>query len=374
MKVPLLDLKAQYAGIRGEIEPLIKEIVESQYFIMGPQVKECEAAVAKYCGCEHGVGVSSGTDALLVALMAEGVGAGDEVITTPYTFFATAGSIARLGARPVFVDIDPVTFNIKPSEIEAKITPRTKAIMPVHLFGQMADMDPIMQIAEKRKLVVIEDAAQAIGSEYKGRRAGSIGHYGCFSFFPSKNLGCFGDGGMVVTRDAARAEKLAILRNHGSKPKYYHKIIGGNFRLDTLQAAVVTAKLRHLDDWTAGRQSNAARYGRLFDASGLVRKGLVRLPQIRESRHIFNQYVIRVSRRDELLEHLKKCDVGTEVYYPVPMHLQECFAYLGCAKGSLPESEKAALETLALPIYPELSDAQAAHVVDSVAQFYGGKS
>ena len=240
MKVPLLDLKAQYDGIRREIEPVLKEIVESQHFILGPHVLDCEKAVAAYCGCAHAVGVSSGTDALLIALMAEGVGPGDEVITTAYTFFATAGSIARLGARPVFVDIDPVSFNINPDLIEAKITAHTKVIMPVHLFGQMADMDSIMTIAAKHNLVVIEDAAQAIGSEHKGRRAGSIGRYGCFSFFPSKNLGCFGDGGMVVTNDSARAEKVAILRNHGSNPKYYHKIVGGNFRLDALEAAVVT--------------------------------------------------------------------------------------------------------------------------------------
>ncbi|MBU1910248.1 MAG: DegT/DnrJ/EryC1/StrS family aminotransferase, partial [Verrucomicrobia bacterium] len=267
MNVSLLDLKAQYAAIRDEIEPVLREVVESQYFILGPKVQECEKAIASYCRCERAVGVTSGTDALLVAMMAEGIGPGDEVITTPYTFFATAGSIARLGARPVFVDIDPVTFNINPALIEAKITSKTRAIMPVHLYGQMADMDPIMEIANRRGLVVIEDAAQAIGSEYKGRRAGSIGQYGCFSFFPSKNLGCFGDGGIVTTNDAARADKLSILRAHGSKPKYYHKIIGGNFRLDALQAAVVTVKLRHLDKWTAGRQANARRYDRLLERS-----------------------------------------------------------------------------------------------------------
>ncbi|MEI7752437.1 MAG: DegT/DnrJ/EryC1/StrS family aminotransferase [Candidatus Omnitrophota bacterium] len=370
MKVPLLDLKAQYDKIRHEIEPVLKEVVESQHFIMGPQVQECEKAVAGYSGCAYGVGVSSGTDALLVALMAEGVGPGDEVITTAYTFFATAGCIARLGAKPVFVDIDPVSFNINTNLIEAKITKHTKVIMPVHLFGQMVDMDSIMKIAAKHKLVVIEDAAQAIGSEDKGRRAGSLGHYGCFSFFPSKNLGCFGDGGMVVTNDAARAEKLAILRNHGSKPKYYHKIVGGNFRLDTLQAAVVTTKLRHLDHWTKFRQANAERYDRLFAESGLVEKNDVRLPQVRTGRHIFNQYVIRVARRDELQNFLKMQEIGTEVYYPVPMHLQECFKYLGHGKGDFPESEKAAMETLALPIYPELSDSQARYVVETITRFY----
>lgn len=373
MKVPLLDLKAQYDSIRHEIEPVLKEVIESQYFIMGPQVKDCENAVARYCGCAHGIGVSSGTDALLIALMAEEIGPGDEVITTPYTFFATAGSIARLGARPVFVDIDPVTFNINPDLIAAKINEHTKAIMPVHLFGQMAEMDSIMAIAAKRNLIVIEDAAQAIGSEYKGRRAGSIGHYGCFSFFPSKNLGCFGDGGMVVTNSPARAEKLAILRNHGSKPKYYHKIVGGNFRFDTLQAAVVTTKLRHLDNWTAARQSNAQRYDRLFAESGLVKKGFVTPPQVRTSRHIFNQYIIRVPRRDELQSYLKAQEIGTEVYYPVPMHLQECFKYLGHKNGDFPESERAAKETLALPIYPELNDAQAQYIVETITRFHTAK-
>lgn len=370
MKVPLLDLKAQYNTIRNEIEPVLKEIIESQHFIMGPQVKACEEAVAAYSNCAFGVGVSSGTDALLIALMAEGVGRGDEVITTAYTFFATAGCIARLGATPVFVDIDPVSFDINPDQIEAKITPHTKVIMPVHLFGQMADMDSILKIAAKHNLAVIEDAAQAIGSEDKGRRAGSLGHYGCFSFFPSKNLGCFGDGGMVVTNDAARAEKLVVLRNHGSKPKYYHKVVGGNFRLDTLQAAVVAAKLRHLDDWTAGRRSNAQRYDRLFKAAGLVDKNFVKLPRMLTNRHIFNQYVIRVERRNELQEFLKTNEIGAEVYYPVPMHLQECFKYLGHGKGDFPESEKAAMETIALPVYPELNDAQARCVVETITRFY----
>ncbi len=372
MGVPLLDLRAQYERIRHEIEPVITEIVESQYFVMGPQVKECEAAVAKYSACAHGIGVSSGTDALLVSLMAEGIGPDDEVITTPYTFFATAGCIARVGARPVFVDIDPVTYNLDPELIESRITPRTKAIMPVHLYGQMADMDPVLKIAAKHGLVVIEDAAQAIGSEYKGRRAGSLGDYGCFSFFPSKNLGCFGDGGMVVTNDAARAERLMRLRNHGAKPKYHHGIIGGNFRLDTLQAAIVTTKLSHLDTWTAERQSNAVRYDRLFDRSGLLTNGVVSIPHVRESRHIFNQYVIRVSRRDELRDHLKSREIGSEVYYPVPMHLQECFANLAYGRGDFPEAERAAEETLALPIFPELSDRQAESVVEAIAEFYSG--
>ena len=264
MKVPLLDLKAQYAAIKAEIDASVAEVMESQQFILGPQGQECEKATAAYLGCEYGVGVSSGTDALLICLMAEGIGPGSEVITTPYTFFATAGSIARVGAKPVFVDIDPVSYNLDAAQLDSKITPNTRAIIPVHLYGQMANMDAVMQVAEKHGLVVIEDAAKAIGAEYKGRRAGSIGHYGCFSFFPSKNLGAAGDGGMVVTRDARRAENLIRLRAHGSHPKYYHKVIGGNFRLDTLQAAVVLAKLRHLDEWTAARQQNAERYRRLL--------------------------------------------------------------------------------------------------------------
>jgi len=398
MNVPLLDLKAQYLSIKPEIDAAIAEVIESQKFILGPQVKACEEAVTKYCGCAHAVGVSSGTDALLVSLMAEGVGPGDEVITTTYSFFATAGCIARLGAKPVFVDIDPVTYNIDPARVDERCTNRTKAVLPVHLYGQMADMDPIMDVARRRNLVVIEDAAQAIGSEYKGRRAGSIGHYGCFSFFPSKNLGAFGDGGMVVTNDPERAERLRVLRAHGSKPKYYHKLVGGNFRLDTLQAAIVLAKLKHLDDWTARRQANAKRYDALFEVSGLVSSGLVQLPRVnpqitpitedppaasrgtrpnlRESvksvdtppgfRHIFNQYVIRAPRRNELQAFLKERGIGTEVYYPLPLHLQECFSRLGHTLGSFPASEKAANETLALPVYPELSDEQARYVVDSI--------
>jgi dTDP-4-amino-4,6-dideoxygalactose transaminase len=363
LNVPLLDLKAQYQSIKNEVDAAVAEVLESQHFILGPKVKECEQAIAAYSNCAHGVGVSSGTDALLACLMAEDIGAGDEVITTPYTFFATAGSIARTGARPVFVDIDPVCFNIDPARIEEKVTARTRAIIPVHLYGQMADMDPIMEIAKRRNLVVIEDAAQAIGAEYHGRRAGSIGHYGCFSFFPSKNLGAGGDGGMVVTPDAARAERLSVMRAHGSKPKYYHKFIGGNFRLDALQAAIVNVKLRHLDAWTEARQRNARRYDRLFVESGLLARGAVALPLIVTDRHIFNQYVIRVPDRDRLQTALKERGVGTEIYYPVPMHLQECFASLGHTVGDFPESERAANETLALPIYPELTDEQAAYVV-----------
>jgi len=387
--VPLLDLKAQYTAIRDEIRAAMDRVADAQQFILGPEVEALEREVAAYSGCAYGIGVSSGTDALLVALMAIDIRPGDEVITTPYTFFATAGSIARLGAVPVFVDIDPLTFNIDPTAIEARITPRTRVIMPVHLYGQMADMDPIMDIAQRYGLVVIEDAAQAIGSEYKGRRAGSIGHMGCFSFFPSKNLGGFGDGGMVTTNDAALAERIRLLRGHGAYPKYYHKLIGGNFRLDALQAAVLRVKLKYLDDWTAGRQRNAATYRRLFAEAGLTidppscltagcharNKGDCTLPPGRvvlpveapDRRHIYNQFVIRVAQRDQVMAALKARQIGHEIYYPVPLHLQECFAYLGQRPGDLPASECAAAETLALPIYPELTDAMLAAVVEAVA-------
>jgi dTDP-4-amino-4,6-dideoxygalactose transaminase len=363
MKIPLLDLKAQYRSLKPELDAAIAEVMESQHFILGPKVQECEKAIASYSNCAFGVGVSSGTDALLLCLMAEGIGPGDEIITTPYTFFATAGSIARTGAKPIFVDIDPLTYNINPARVVAAITPRTRAIMPVHLYGQMADMDAVMEIARRHKLVVVEDAAQAIGAEHKGQRAGSVGDYGCFSFFPSKNLGAAGDGGMVVTNDAKRAERLRCLRAHGSEPKYYHKFIGGNFRLDALQAAVVSVKLKHLDEWTSARQRNAQRYNVLF--AGMAG---VQLPTAVTDRHIFNQYVIRVANRDRLRSALEAKGVGTEIYYPVPMHSQECFAYLGHAEGDFPESERAAKETLALPIYPELTDQQAQCVVQCVRE------
>lgn len=395
MKVPLLDLQAQYQGIKSEVDAAVAAVMASQHFILGPKVQECEAAVARYSGCAHGIGVSSGTDALLVCLMAEGIGPGDEVITSPYTFFATVGSIARVGATPVFVDIDPTTYNLDPAGVAAKITARTKAVIPVHLYGQTADLDPILRLAQERQIVVIEDAAQAIGAEYHGRRAGSMGHYGCLSFFPSKNLGAAGDGGMVVTNDPGRAEKLMRLRAHGSKPKYYHQLIGGNFRLDALQAAVVSAKLPHLDDWTVARQHNALRYDRLFAESGLriadssqydrehpyarsrsssaaggTEPVDLYLPKVAFDRHIFNQYVIRTQRRDALRSALEGRGIGTEIYYPVPMHLQECFAYLGLKQGAFPESERAANETVALPVYPEVTDEQARYVVQCVREFF----
>lgn len=369
IRVPLLDLRPQYESIRTELETRLREVIESQQFILGPAVHSCETAMARYCHCAHAVGVSSGTDALLMALMAEGIGPGTEVITSPYSFFASAGSIARVGARPVFVDIDPETFNLNPARLEAAITPRTRAVIPVHLYGQMTPMDPILELARKHDLVVIEDAAQAIGAEDHGRRAGSLGHYGCFSFFPSKNLGGFGDGGMVTTNDPARAERLSMLRMHGSKVKYRHALVGGNFRLDALQAAVIEVKLQYLDGWTKARQANAERYGRYFRESGMVDsndspnlRGLV-LPVVRQNRHVFNQYVIRVPRRNAVRERLQAANIGTEIYYPIPLHLQECFLDLGGRAGQFPEAERAADETIALPIFPELTDEQAAHVV-----------
>ncbi|MGC1423104.1 MAG: DegT/DnrJ/EryC1/StrS family aminotransferase [Terracidiphilus sp.] len=350
MKVPLLDLKAQYAGIKEEILSAIGEVLDSQVCILGPKVAELERQVAALSDCKYGVGVSSGTDALLAALMALEIGVGDEVITTSFTFFATAGCVSRTGATPVFVDIDPRTYNIDPKLIERAITPRTKAIIPVHLYGQMCDMDPIMEIARRHKLYVIEDAAQAISSTYKGQKAGSIGHVGCFSFFPSKNLGGAGDGGMLVTNDADLHERLLVMRSHGSKPKYYHKVIGGNFRLDPLQAAVLLVKLPHLGAWSEGRRRNAAIYDQQFAGSPVI------TPWISpDGVSIFNQYVIRVPERDGLMAHLHAEQIGCEIYYPVPLHLQECFKNLGYKEGDLPVSERAAREVLALPIFPELS-------------------
>ncbi|HPD61766.1 MAG TPA: DegT/DnrJ/EryC1/StrS family aminotransferase, partial [Thermodesulfobacteriota bacterium] len=356
MPIPLLDLKAQYATIRDEIKPAIDEVLESQLFILGEKVIKLEEAIANYSGSKFAVGVASGSDALLLALMALNVGYGDQVITTPYTFFATAGSIARLGAVPVFVDIDPKTFNISPQKISECLTTispkdKIKAIMPVHLYGQCADMDPILAIAREHGLPVIEDAAQAIGSQYMGRKAGSIGDLGCFSFFPSKNLGGFGDGGMVTTNNETLAEKVAILRVHGSKPKYYHKVIGLNSRLDALQAAALLVKIKHLDQWTANRRKNADYYRERFQKNGLDE--FVGLPKTAEGNfHIYNQFVTRVKHRDKLQQFLTQAGIGTEIYYPIPLHLQECFQYLGYKEGDLPESEKAARETLALPIYP----------------------
>jgi len=366
MQVPLLDLKAQYATIKDQVLAKINEVLDSQRCIGGPMVEELEKAVAALCGCSYAVGMSSGTDALLASLMSLNIGTGDEVITTPFTFFATGGCIARVGATPVFVDIDPATYNINPTLIEKAITKKTKAIMPVHLFGQVADMDPIMAVAQRYGLAVIEDACQAISATYKGKKAGAIGACGCFSFFPSKNLGGIGDGGMTVTNDPSLYRMLVMMRNHGSEPKYYHKYIGGNFRLDPIQAAALLVKLPLLDKWSQARRNNAAYYTKKFAGSPVV------TPVIRpECVSIFNQYVIRVPRRDELLKHLAAKNIGCEVYYPVPLHLQECFAYLGKGVGSFPESEKAAKEALALPIYPELTDEMKDYVVKTVLEFLG---
>ena len=383
--VPLLDLKAQYAQIRAEVMPIIEEVCASQRFILGENVLALEAEVAAYCASAAGIGVSSGTDALLLALMALGVGVGDEIITSPFTFFATAGTIARLGARPVFCDIDPVSFNLSPPAVAEFIDRhcsvqdgqlfngatggRIKGLMPVHLYGQSADMDPLMALAKQYGLKVIEDAAQAIGTEYRGVRVGSIGDIGCFSFFPSKNLGAFGDAGLCTTNDAELAESMRVLRVHGGKPKYFHAVIGGNFRIDELQAAVLRVKLKYLDGWTEARQRNAAYYTAAFAAAGGA-QNLITPQAAVPGRHIFNQYVVRAPDRDTLKDHLSARSIGTEIYYPVPLHLQKCFAYLKHAPGDFPESERAAAETLALPIYPELSRVQLDHVVASVADFY----
>lgn len=392
--VPLLDLKQQYALIKADIQAAINRVCDSQYFILGPEVEALEEALATYCHTKFAVGVSSGTDALLVAMMAIDIGPGDEIITTPYTFFATAGCVARLEAKAIFVDIDPKSFNIDPAKIEEKITANTKAIIPVHLYGQCADMDPILEIARRHNLYVIEDAAQAIGAEYNGRRAGSIGQIGCFSFFPSKNLGAFGDGGAVTTNDPDLAERMRILRVHGGKPKYYHGFVGGNFRLDALQAAIVRVKLKYLDEWTAGRQRNAALYNRLFAEAGLTeisdhsdppltlpyesatrgrygRRIEASFGPFAGHRHIYNQYILRAGHgRDELRAFLTRRKIGTEIYYPVPLHLQECFAGWGYRSGDYPVSEAAAAQTLAIPIYPELTAEQIRTVVDAIAEFY----
>jgi dTDP-4-amino-4,6-dideoxygalactose transaminase len=383
--VPLLDLKAQYAQIRAEVMPIIDEVCASQRFILGDHVLGLEAEVAAYCTSSAGIGVSSGTDALLLALMALKVGVGDEIITSPFTFFATAGTIARLGARPAFCDIDPASFNLSSQAvadfierlctvkggqlINSATGGRIKGIMPVHLYGQSADMDPLMALAKQHGLKVIEDAAQAIGTEYQGVRVGSIGDIGCFSFFPSKNLGAFGDAGLCTTNDAELAESMRVLRVHGGKPKYFHAVIGGNFRIDELQAAVLRVKLKYLDGWTEARQRNAAYYNAAF--SGADFSNNVSTPQAKVAgRHIFNQYILRVKNRDALKSHLTARSIGTEIYYPVPLHLQQCFAYLKHAPGDFPESERAAAETLALPVYPELTRAQLDHVIASVSEFY----
>lgn len=386
MQVPLLDLRAQYAPLKEQVERSIRDVCDSQRFILGPRVAELEARIARYSRTEHGIGVSSGTDALLLALMALDIGAGDEVITSPFTFFATAGAVARLGARPVFCDIDERTFNLSPAAVSSFLAEqcdrhgnrvvnrrtggRIKAVMPVHLYGQMTDMNAFGEIARGFELALVEDAAQAIGSEHAdGTRAGSAGDIGCFSFFPTKNLGAFGDAGMCVTGNAELARKMRILRVHGGEPKYYHAVIGGNFRLDELQAAVLLVKLDHLDRWSEARRSNAAHYDALLEAAGI--EDFVTAPYVQSGgRHVFNQYVIRARRRDELRQHLAARGVGTEIYYPVSLHEQRCFAYLGHEPDDFPIAHRAAAEALALPVYPELTAEQLEYVVQNIVAFY----
>jgi dTDP-4-amino-4,6-dideoxygalactose transaminase len=365
--VPLLNLVAQYQPIREEILAAITRVCDSQRFIMGPEVEGLERELAAMLEVKEAVGVSSGTDALLAAMMALEIGPGDEVVTSTYSFFATAGCVVRLGAKPVLVDIDPATYNIEPAAVAAAITPRTKAIIPVHLYGCSADLTPILETAAASGIAVIEDAAQAIGTRYHGRPVGGLGTIGCFSFFPSKNLGAFGDGGFVTTSDAALAHRLRLVRNHGAEPKYFHKIVGANFRLDALQAAVLRVKLPHLASWTEARRRNAERYRQML--APLAAAGKVVLPVEPDGiYHIYNQFVIRLAERDRVRAALDARRVGTEIYYPVPFHLQECFAFLGHAKGDFPAAEAAADHTLALPIYGELTEAEQRYVVDSIAQ------
>ena len=376
MKVPFFDLTIQFKSIEGEIKSALDEVFQTQQFILGSNVQALEEHLAQYCQTRYAIGVASGSDALLLSLMAIGIGAGDEVILPPFTFFATAGSVSRLGAIPVFVDIDSEFYNIDPAKIEEKITPRTKAIIPVHLFGQCADMDPLLEIAKAKQLFVIEDAAQALGAEYKpidrseGRRAGQMGDLGCFSFYPTKNLGAFGDAGMVVTRDPSLSEKVRLLRVHGSQPKYFHKTIGINSRLDTLQAVVLLVKFKYLEKWTSERQQKANYYQLLFqDLLSSVND--LKLPTIQyQNRHIFHQYVICVPERDRLKQFLTEEGIGTDIYYPVPLHLQECYSFLKYRRGDLPNSEKASEEVLALPIFPELTQDQQIAVVDRIKAFY----
>jgi dTDP-4-amino-4,6-dideoxygalactose transaminase len=376
MKVPFFDLNAQFSSIEEEIKSALDEVFKTQQFILGPKVEALEQTIAQYCQTRFAIGVASGSDALLLSLMALGIGSGDEVILPPFTFFSTAGVVSRLGAIPVFVDIDPATYNIDPSKIEMKITSKTKAIIPVHLFGQCADMDPLLKIAKENKFFVIEDAAQALGAEYKplpnanGRRAGRMGDIGCFSFYPTKNLGAFGDAGMVVTNHPDLAEKIRILRVHGSQPKYFHKKIGINSRLDTIQAAILLVKFEYLEKWTTERQKKAERYQLLFQDLLSSVNGF-KLPTIQyQNRHIFHQYVIRFQERDRLKQFLMENGIGTDIYYPLPLHLQECYSFLEYRRGDLPVSEKASEESLALPIYPELREDQQEYVVDQIKAFY----
>jgi len=389
MKVPLLDLAPQYQELKTELDNAVIKVSESQHFILGPEVEKMEEEFCEFLGCKYALGVSSGTDALLLALMAIDLRPGEEVIVPTFSFFATAGVVSRLNAVPILVDNDPVTLNIDPNEIEKKITPNTRAIIPVHLYGQCADMDPIMEIANNHNLTVIEDGAQAISAEYKdGKRVGTIGDIGCYSFFPSKNLGCYGDGGLVVTNNDKLAHMLRIKRVHGGEPKYYHKVIGGNFRLDALQAAVIRVKLPYLNGWSECRRTNAERYNQLFINAGLSEEigriefnenNTVLLPKAvykhiegLRNYHIYNQYIIRVEDRDDLKRAIADNGVSTEIYYPVPFHLQDCFSDLGFHEGDFPQAENAGKHTLALPIYPELRDEQLLYVVDKIKEFIKG--
>lgn len=373
MSIPLLDLSAQYETIREQMRAAVDRVLDSQQFIYGPELTGLEAELADYLGCAHAIGVSSGSDALLAALMALDIGPGDEVITTPYTFFATAGAVHRVGARPVFVDIDMESFNIDVNAAIDALSPRTRAIIPVHLFGRCADITPLLDVCRERDIPVIEDAAQAIGADLDGRAAGTMGELGCFSFFPSKNLGCAGDGGLVTSNDDALADRVRLIRGHGARPKYIHRMVGANFRLDALQAAILRVKLPHLDDWNRGRLAAAGRYRELFDDVGLVAKSgpVFATPSMdAPGRQVFHQYVIRADRRDDLREHLQAQGISTAVYYPTCLHLQECFAYLGYQPGDLTVAERAAREAVALPIYPELRPDQQRVIVEAIAAFY----
>lgn len=375
--IPLLDLTRGGPELDDRLRAAFERVLRSGTFILGPEVEKLESEIASYCGAKYGIGVSSGTDALLVALMALGVGPGDEVLCPTYTFFATAGSIRRLGARPVFVDCDPKTFNSEARHFEPYFTGRTKAVIAVHLFGLCCEMDPILELCRYHKIPLIEDAAQALGANDRGRGAGSMGTIGCFSFFPSKNLGCLGDGGMIVTNDAALADQCKLLRGHGAKPKYYHKVVGGNFRIDALQAAFLREKLPYLEGWTQARQRNAANYHRLFAESGLRNNDVILPEHPSTHRHIYNQFVIRVpgeGRRDALKSYLEKHRIGTEIYYPVPMHLQECFRDCGHSSGSLPAAESAARETLAIPVFPGLRPEEQESVVQTITRFFQSPS
>jgi dTDP-4-amino-4,6-dideoxygalactose transaminase len=375
--VPLLDLRSQYESLRDEIDPALSEVVRSQLFVLGPTVERFESSVARHVGAAHAIGCASGTDALILSLAALEIGAGDEVLTSPFSFFSSASCAYRVGGRPRFADIDPETFNLDPDGVAAAVGPRTRALLPVHLFGQCAAMDPLEEIARRHDIPIVEDAAQALGASYRSpatgsvRRAGAIGRLGCYSFFPSKNLGGFGDGGMVVTSDDALAERVRLLRVHGGRQMYEHRYVGWNSRLDALQAAVLEVKLRHLDDWSAARAANADRYDRWLDESGLVASECVRPPRRdATSTHIFNQYTLRVRDRDGLRRHLGERGIGHAVYYPVPLHLQECFRELGYAEGSLPHAERASREVVSLPVFPELGETRQRRVVDAIAEFY----